>query len=221
MDAERMGIARGGASGATRARAAGVITDRADAPSDLKSRILVEATGLFAERGYSATSVREVAERCGCTKPAVYYHFGSKQSLYLSCVEAETTIVNVIVEREAARTEGSVRERMVQGLRAYLAHIRTHPMGMRLCVRAELRPEEGQPAIDFASLRSLHEQAIQRMLAQGIERGEIRQDVDLVDATFAVIGLVDQRLQMWLQGVPLPQDLPERLVGLFFDGVAR
>jgi AcrR family transcriptional regulator len=39
------------------------------------------AARLFAERGYDATSVREIVEAAGVTKPTLYYHFGSKQGL--------------------------------------------------------------------------------------------------------------------------------------------
>lgn len=39
------------------------------------------ASRLFAERGYDATSVREIVEAAGVTKPTLYYHFGSKRGL--------------------------------------------------------------------------------------------------------------------------------------------
>ena len=39
------------------------------------------AARLFADRGYDATSVREIVEAAGVTKPTLYYHFGSKQGL--------------------------------------------------------------------------------------------------------------------------------------------
>ena len=45
------------------------------------SRIARVAARLFAERGFDATSVREIAEASGVTKPTLYYHFGSKQGL--------------------------------------------------------------------------------------------------------------------------------------------
>jgi len=40
-----------------------------------------EAARLFAERGYEATSVREIVEAAGVAKPTLYYHFGSKEGL--------------------------------------------------------------------------------------------------------------------------------------------
>ena len=51
-------------------------------PEDGARRHLARvAAKLFAARGYDATSVREIAEAAGVTKPTLYYHFGSKEGL--------------------------------------------------------------------------------------------------------------------------------------------
>ena len=60
---------------------------------------------------------------------------------------------------------------------------------------------------------------IKRMLEVGVQSGEIRKDVDLEDAAWAIGGMVDQRMQLWLLGTPLPDDLPDRLIDIFFRGV--
>jgi AcrR family transcriptional regulator len=49
-----------------------------------RQALLREAAALFAVRGYDAVSVREIVEAAGCTKPAMYYHFGSKDGLALA-----------------------------------------------------------------------------------------------------------------------------------------
>ena len=50
-------------------------------PAPVAAEIARVAARLFAERGFDATSVREIAEAAGVTKPTLYYHFGSKQGL--------------------------------------------------------------------------------------------------------------------------------------------
>jgi AcrR family transcriptional regulator len=54
---------------------------------DTRQRILDEAQALFVERGYEATSLREIAERVGVTKAALYYHFTSKEELLRALLE--------------------------------------------------------------------------------------------------------------------------------------
>ena len=55
-------------------------TTETEAPRT-RERILDVALELFSEKGYDATSMREIAERLGITKPALYYHFDSKEDI--------------------------------------------------------------------------------------------------------------------------------------------
>jgi len=61
----------------------------ADARSrgDTRARIQQVAVELFTEHGYEGTSLREIAERLGVTKAALYYHFRSKEDIVRSLVE--------------------------------------------------------------------------------------------------------------------------------------
>jgi AcrR family transcriptional regulator len=52
-----------------------------------RQRIQAVALELFAERGYDKTALREIAERLGVTKAALYYHFKSKEDIVTSLVE--------------------------------------------------------------------------------------------------------------------------------------
>src|ERR1017187_6948373 len=54
---------------------------------DTRQRIQAVALELFAEQGYEKTSLREIAERLGVTKAALYYHFKSKEDIVGSLVE--------------------------------------------------------------------------------------------------------------------------------------
>ena len=49
--------------------------------TDTRSRVQKVALELFAEQGYEKTSLREIAERLGVTKAALYYHFKSKEDI--------------------------------------------------------------------------------------------------------------------------------------------
>jgi AcrR family transcriptional regulator len=55
--------------------------------SDTRERILAAARELFAEKGMQKTSLQEIADRLGVTKPALYYHFGSREELLRSIVQ--------------------------------------------------------------------------------------------------------------------------------------
>jgi AcrR family transcriptional regulator len=57
--------------------------DGATAPASTRERILDIAMELFVEHGYDKTSLRDIAERLGTTKAALYYHFERKQDILL------------------------------------------------------------------------------------------------------------------------------------------
>ena len=50
-------------------------------------RILQKALELFSDKGYDATSVREICEAAGITKPTLYHFYGSKEGVYRAIVE--------------------------------------------------------------------------------------------------------------------------------------
>jgi len=73
-------------------------------PSDTKRRIQQVALELFAQKGVQRTSLQEIAERLGITKPALYYHFGSREELVRSIVQP------MIEEAEARLGELEARD---------------------------------------------------------------------------------------------------------------
>ncbi len=60
--------------------------DEGEAPeaASTKDRILNVALDLFTEKGFDGTSLREIAERLGVTKAAIYYHFASKEDILMA-----------------------------------------------------------------------------------------------------------------------------------------
>ncbi|QIS13440.1 TetR/AcrR family transcriptional regulator [Nocardia arthritidis] len=65
--------------------------------SDTRERIRAVAMELFAERGYDKTSLREIAERLGVTKAALYYHFRTKEDIVASLADELTRGIDEIV----------------------------------------------------------------------------------------------------------------------------
>ncbi len=72
-------------------------------PTDTKARIQQAARELFARRGVQQTSLRDIAEALGITKPALYYHFDSREALLVSILEPLLADMDAFVEaRESA-----------------------------------------------------------------------------------------------------------------------
>ena len=56
-----------------------------------KDKFLYESLKLFAEKGFDAVSVAEIADSVGCTPPALYKHYESKQALWDAIIEKSNT----------------------------------------------------------------------------------------------------------------------------------
>ena len=103
------------------------------AASARRAQLVEVGRKVFAERGYEATSVEEIAERAGISKPIVYEHFGGKEGLYAVIVDREIEyIVSCIVE---AISTGSPRERLERAALAFLTYVKERPGGFAVLLR--------------------------------------------------------------------------------------
>ena len=88
-------------------------------PADQRRQQLFEvARDRFAQQGFHATSMDEIAEAAGVTKPVLYQHFPSKRALYVELLE-ETGRQLLRTLADATERAGSLRERVELGFRAY------------------------------------------------------------------------------------------------------
>lgn len=188
--------------------------------TDLRDAILDAAGVLFGERGYAATSMREVAAAASCTKPALYYYFESKAALFLAVIKAHTDHINAILET-AYSEAGTVRERLQRAADTYLDHVRQNPIAQKIFLRSELHLDAGQPTFDWKSTRVTVMERTHRLLQEGVDNGEISAQVHLDDTLYALMGIIDFRCMLWvLQGEPIPHDCAARALDLLFGGIS-
>jgi AcrR family transcriptional regulator len=98
-----------------------------------REQLLQVARSLFAERGFEATSVEEIAAKAGVSKPVVYEHFGGKEGIYAVIVDREMQKLLSMVE--GALTEDHPRRLLEQAALALLTYIEQDTDGFRILVR--------------------------------------------------------------------------------------
>lgn len=79
-----------------------------------KTRILDAAEGLFANRGYDATSIVDIAEAVGIRGPAIYKHYSSKADVYDAVIDRLFTPMQAIIEFPARLADGQSFELLEQ-----------------------------------------------------------------------------------------------------------
>lgn len=108
-------------------------------PADQRRRQLLEvARDVFAERGFHATAMDDVAAAAGVTKPVLYQHFTNKRALF---VELLDDVGRELLDRLHAATHevASGRERVARGFAAYFRYVADHPGAFRLLFGASVR----------------------------------------------------------------------------------
>jgi AcrR family transcriptional regulator len=80
--------------------------------TDTRSRVQKVALELFAEQGYEKTSLREIAERLGVTKAALYYHFKSKEDIVHSFTDDYFAELDALLDwaKDQPRSDQTRRE---------------------------------------------------------------------------------------------------------------
>ncbi len=92
-----------------------------------RAQLIEVGRSAFAQKGYEATSVEEIAERAKVSKPIIYEHFGGKEGLYAVIVDREVEHVVAVISE--AISSGSPRERIERAALAFLTYVKDHPDG--------------------------------------------------------------------------------------------
>jgi AcrR family transcriptional regulator len=82
---------------------------------DTRSRLRELALELFAEQGYEKTSLREIAERLGVTKAALYYYFKSKEDIVASLIEDYVTQLDELIDWAKGQPRSPETRRTIVG----------------------------------------------------------------------------------------------------------
>jgi AcrR family transcriptional regulator len=108
-------------------------------PAEQRRRqLLAVARDVFAERGFHATSMDDVALAAGVTKPVLYQHFRNKRALFLELLD--DVGAQLLAQLAAAAEPGlGGRARVEAGFNAYFRFVRDNPAAFRLLFGASVR----------------------------------------------------------------------------------
>jgi AcrR family transcriptional regulator len=185
---------------------------------DVRARILEVAAQLFMEQGFAATSVREIGERASVGQSSLYHHVQSKgQLLYQLHQSFSRDLVdrlNAVVEANPSPTE------QLRGLvRVVLSVVETHQAEVTVFLReAHALPEGSREEIQRD--RDQVDAIVDRMISDGIARGELRGDLDVRLTRLGILGMCNWAYQ-WFQpgGEQSSAQIAEFFANLVINGV--
>ena len=175
-----------------------------DAPTLLRpapgkrERILDAAEKVFAERGFFAAKVADVAREAGVADGTIYLYFKNKDDLLVSLFEARMEIVNRVLS-EAVAGADRPRAQLTAFVRAYLALVVEQPTAAEV-LTIELRQStkfmREYHATGFGELLRL----LAGVIAKGQACGELSTTVPAAHAARMIFGVLDELVLAWLLG---------------------
>ncbi|MBI1387422.1 MAG: TetR family transcriptional regulator [bacterium] len=195
-------------------------TDPAVAP-DTRQTIARAAIRLFAYNGFDGTSIRDIVEAAGVTKPVLYYYFSSKEALYRSLIDdIYARWMPKLEETLAQPVDFSVRLRNL--LEYYFRcedELEEH--SIRLIYSAAFGPLKQSRLVNIFEYELRHIELLKEFFQEGIDKGYIQPgNVDAIVLHFfgSVMSYLNLRL---VAGQEIDPAAYETILDLVMNGIGR
>jgi TetR/AcrR family transcriptional regulator, fatty acid metabolism regulator protein len=177
------------------------LVQRTSAVEDKRQQLLGAAVRVFARKGFHASRVGDIAEEAGVAHGLLYHYFKSKDQVLEAVFHENWSILIARIESVEETDEPAADQ--IRHIAAIVLRTWLHlPDVVRVVIQEFGRsPELGERVGEL----TLPIDALQRVIARGIERGEFRKDVDPAFAATVVYGSIDELLTAWVLG-RLPSD---------------
>jgi AcrR family transcriptional regulator len=159
--------------------------------AERREQLLRTAVGVFAEHGYHATSMNDVAEAAGVTKPVLYQHFSSKRDLFIELLDEIGADLRETIAKATADAAGP-RQQIEQGFRAYFSFVGESTDAFKVLFGSGARRDP-----EFASFARAVEASIAEAIAELIvvEGEPVAQRLLLAHS---IVGMTEAASRYWL-----------------------
>jgi len=162
-----------------------------------EEQILAVASEIFATDSFAATSIQAVADRAGISKPLIYNYFGSKEGLFLACIERGGDIVAAEVERIA--NEDSVG--IERGMRTLdgMFHVLEDQRHLWRLFYDSTAPASGPVAEAVGHYTERITKLADEGVAELMALSGVTDSLDISAMTTVWMGIVDSLMRWWVE----------------------
>lgn len=196
-------------------------TDDESAPSSGRTLILRNSARLFRNKGYAATSLRQIAAECNMKAGSIYYHFESKDAIIMEVLRIGVAQVFDEVRRvttelgDNADPHDLIHVAILAHLRALHETIDYSSANIRIFGQV---PEHVKQA--HMPLRKEYEAYWQELFRRCQEAGAFAPDKDVKIALFLLIGMINSTLEWYHQDRLSIEKLAAIVTELFMKGMS-
>jgi AcrR family transcriptional regulator len=168
------------------------------ARADRMEQTLVAAHALFAERGYAAVKMDEIAAAVGVTKPLLYNYFGNKEQLYITCMERAGDSLTATVAEAVGATE-SPGDALGAGVRSFFSFLDSDRAAWAVLFDETL-PRGGEVADRVADYRRMIVELVAgSMLAQLPQERRDAARIEIEALSTSLLGAAEALARWWLR----------------------
>lgn len=183
-----------------------------------RTRLLDAGVKLFSEKGYANTSVREIVELAGVSKPILYYYFKSKEGIFRSILDYALRQQEHVLE-EALKKPGSVLDRLIYLYRIMYRALMEDRNLFKFIHNLIFGPHLGAGLEGIEQYHRRIVDAIKTIYIDGLAKGEVKK-ASPDEVAFLVLGVLDFCIHLdYIHPELLDQKRPERLLRLAFFGL--
>jgi AcrR family transcriptional regulator len=172
------------------------LADKSSAVEDKRRQLIDAAVRVFARKGFHASRVGDIAEEAGVAHGLLYHYFKSKDEVLQAVFHENWSLLVARIESVEETDEPAADQ--LRHISAIVLRTWLHlPDVVRVVIQEFGRSPELAERIGELTLPI---DALQRVIARGIETGEFRQDIDPIFAATVVYGSIDELLTGWVLG---------------------
>jgi AcrR family transcriptional regulator len=194
------------------------VTTKVEPQSDsVSSRLLVEGATLFRERGFGATTTREISAALGINKASLYYHVPSKEALLHDiCMESLRRTKLALTEALAAQSDDV--DSITTLIHAHVGSMLTD-LEMHATMLLEMRCLTGDYYESVKASRDEYEAMVLAVVVGAQKSKVLRGDLSAKRLTMGLLNLLNWTLAWWNPGGDLtPAGLADVLSDIFLNG---
>lgn len=186
--------------------------------SGAKALILEAGIQLFSQKGYASTSVREIVEYAGVTKPVLYYYYQNKEGLFCKILDWAAEKQDEILA-QVMKKPGNALNRMIYLSRRTYEEVMAQPNLFKLLHNLIFGPPQGAPTYDIERFHRNMLQTLATIYLEGVAKKELRKS-DPEEVAMLVLSLIDFCFHMdYLYPETADPKRPERLLSLAYQGL--
>jgi AcrR family transcriptional regulator len=186
----------------------------------VRQRLLAAATDLFTQRGYAASTVREIVGAASVTKPVLYYYFRNKEGIYLELMRQAFAKLDDLIT-DSVGDQGSATQKLLRLCdRTYTLFMENVKVA-RVMYSIYYGPHQGAPFFDFDAYHLKFQEAVRGLIQEGIRKGEFKRG-NPEDMTWAILGAINVAMEVHLGHIELElgREGLARVLKVIFQGIS-